>query len=506
MVVAPAHHGRWPTTLTAGPRWALAVLAGLLNGAGFILLGPLALVANVPLLCALWGARSATQAALLGGIVGVLGGAHIYGILNYGWWILVAFSLYTGSQMVIYGLLMRLVWGRIGGGIGRVFDVALPALVWTLTEWIRSVGPLSMPASYAGNIADVALLRPWLALAPHTGGLGVSTVIALVGSVIFHLGFVRGAHTRPALGAAALIAAVGAFGALAPPDLGARPLTVAGVQGGLANPQYQAAQADPAAMRDVVATYETLTRQAFDGGADLVVWPETAVRAPVLETRSLRARLFPRPDDAGTLIAGLIARDRDGRGYNLAVAIGPGEDPDGKPGRELGRQAKVRLVPGVEAHFTAGPAWRPIATPAGRVGVLICLESVYPIGARTLVAHGAELLVVMSNDAGFGRSPITDHMTRRAIVRAVETGRWLLRVGQAGITTLIDPRGRSHGALGLFVPGVLDGEARLRDDATLYVRWGEWWMALCGVLLALAAALAAARARRSRRVSVRSTT
>ena len=39
------------------------------------------------------------------------------------------------------------------------------------------------------------------------------------------------------------------------------------------------------------------------------------------------------------------------------------------------------------------------------------------------------------------------------------------------------------------------------DDVTLYVRWGDWWMSLCGGLLLLAAALAA----RSRRVSARST-
>lgn len=495
MIAAPADRDRWAPRLAPSARWALAVLSGLLNGAGFVWLGALSLIANVPLLCALWGARSATQAALLGGVVGALAGAHIYGILNYGGWILLAFSLYTGSQMVLYGLLMRLLWGRVEGALGRGVDVALPALVWALTEWIRTLGPLSMPASYVGNVVFVDALRPWLALAPHTGGLGVSTVVALFGSVVFHLAFAGPRHRRPALGAAGLIAALGVWGALAPPPLGDRPITVAGVQGGLANPQYQAAQADPAAMRDVVATYAALTRRALDARPDLVVWPETAVRAPVLETAALRDRLFPRAADRSTLVAGLVARDAEGRGYNLAVVVAPG-------GAEIGRQAKVRLVPGVERHFTPGAAWAAIDTPAGRLGVLICLESVYPIGGRALARSGAELLLVMSNDAGFGRSPITDHMTARAAVRALETGRWLLRVGQAGITTLVDPRGRRHGELGLFEPGVLFGEARLRGDATLYVRWGDWWMAAVGALLLLAAALA----RRSRRVSARSTT
>ncbi|MCA9539511.1 MAG: hypothetical protein KC620_11525, partial [Myxococcales bacterium] len=201
MVAAP-DDARFMPRLTGPARLALATLAGLLNGASFIWLGPLALIANVPLLCALWGSRSATRAAALAGLVGVLGGVHIYGILDYGTWILIAFSLYTGSQMVIYGLLMRALWGRLGA----VFDVALPALVWTLTEWLRSVGPLSMPASYVGNVVDVGVFAPWLALAPITGGLGVSTVIALVGSVVWHLAFVGRSHRTPALIAAGLIA------------------------------------------------------------------------------------------------------------------------------------------------------------------------------------------------------------------------------------------------------------------------------------------------------------
>ena len=33
-------------------------------------------------------------------------------------------------------------------------------------------------------------------------------------------------------------------------------------------------------------------------------------------------------------------------------------------------------------------------------------------------------------------------MLNRAIVRAVETGRWLVRVGQAGVTRIIRPDGQ----------------------------------------------------------------
>lgn len=464
----------WTQRLSLSARWALALLAGALNGVAFVFWGSAALIANVPLLLALRGPGRRWLHAGLGGVVGVLAGAHIYGILDYGALLLVAFSLYTGSQMVLFGLLYRGLYGRLGAG----WDLALPALIWTLTEWIRTIGPLAMPASYVGCIADVDLLRPWLYLAPHLGGLGVSTAIALTQSVLYHGLFRRRTHGRAALWGAGVLAIAGSIGWITAPPLGERPIQVAGVQGGLANAQYKAAMIDPIAARDIERTYATLSAQAYARGADLVVWPETAVRTPVLSDPAARARLFPPADAPITLAAGLLHR-ADGQAFNLVAAV--------HGGRELGRSLKVRRVPRTEDYLTPGTERRPLETPAGRLGVLICLESVYPQAAREVVANGAEVLLVPTNDAGFGRSPISGHMTRRARVRAVATGRWLLRVGQAGITTLIDPRGRTHGQLGLFEPGVLYGTARLRSDQTLYVRWGDWWMALCGLMLLLAA-------------------
>ncbi len=467
-------------------RLALASVSAALNGSAFIFAGPLALVANVPLLVALRDAPSASFSALLGFVVGAFAGLHIYGVASYGWYILVAFALYTGSQMVIYALLHRALWGKLGAAV----DLALPALVWTLTEWVRSVGPMSMPSSYVGCVAEIAWLRPWLALAPITGGLGVSTAVALGQSVIYHGLFHRRTHGRAVLGAVGLLALLSIHGVARPAPLGEREITVAAVQGGLANSHYRAAMADPAAMRDVVATYETLSVRAYEAGYDLVVWPETAVRAPVLDAPDLRARLFPGAGDRSVLVAGTLYTSRDGRTYNLASAVVPPDDV-------RDHYAKVRLVPGIEtSYITAGERWKPLETPVGKVGVMICLESVYPSIGRAVVSAGAEILAVMSNDAGFGRSPITQHMTQRAIVRAAETGRWLIRAGQAGVSLLVDPRGRVHRRLGLFEPGIVHGTARLRADKTPYVRWGSWWMGVVALSL-LALAFAAWRGARA---------
>ena len=63
-----------------------------------------------------------------------------------------------------------------------------------------------------------------------------------------------------------------------------------------------------------------------------------------------------------------------------------------------------------------------------------------------------------------------------AIVRAVETGRWLVRVGQAGVTRVIDPKGNMVGDLGLFEPAILEATIKARTEKTLFVRWGNWWL------------------------------
>lgn len=470
------------------PRWALATLSGCINGAAFVWLGPLALVANVPLLVALRDEERAPQTAGLGALVGFLGGVHIYGILDYGWLLFWGFAFYTASQMVLYALLFRALWRRAGPWA----DLALPAVAWTLTEWIRTIGPLSMPASYVGCIADTPALAPLLSWAPITGGLGVSTLVALAQSAIFHVLFGDRRQRRAAGAAFGLLGILFAGGALWPPGTDGRAASVVGVQGGLPNYRYAVAQHDPRAMREVVDTYAALSAEAYAASPDLVVWPETAVRAPILDYPELRDRLVPPSDTASLLVAGLPVRHPDGVRRNEAVAIGPG-------GTVIDRYAKVRLVPGHEAIYTAGADWVPLETPLGRLGVMICLESVYPDAARALARAGAEVLLVISNDAGFRRTPIARHMTQRAIVRAVETGRWLVRVGQAGISAVIDPTGRVHARLDLFVAGLLRGTVQLRSETTPYVRLGDWWVLVTlAVLLAIVAA-ARARSRRGTR-------
>jgi apolipoprotein N-acyltransferase len=489
-----------PQSLSLGRRWALATLSGCLNGAAFIYYGPLTLVANLPLLFAIRASSSTREAALLGAWVGFLGGIHIYGVLNYGWWIFWAFSLYTASQMTLYGAVVYRYWtdisltfassetsvregstrSRFFRTLWSIYALAVPCMIWTLTEWGRTVGPAALPASYVGCIADISWLNPLLSWASVCGGLGVSALIALVPSVLFGVLASLIDHTPRSLDerdelrlSAGLIMSVlvclylwGALSSSVSSE--GDSIKIAGLQGGFSNAYYRAAQADPNLSVEIIDTYATLLKSAQEADVDLSVWGESAIRAPLLTTLKLQERLLPQTAAQNTVIGGLAHTDPDGRKFNLAISFAEGT--------LLGRYEKVKTVPGVEAHFTPGTSWSPIPTPHGLIGVLICFESIYPHAGRALTQAGARLIIVISNDAGFGYTPISHHMTNRAVVRAVENGRWLLRVGQAGVTTLIDPQGRARERLGLFRAGVLIGEARLRSTLTPYTRWGLLWL------------------------------
>ncbi|GAA6734277.1 apolipoprotein N-acyltransferase [Thermus oshimai] len=207
--------------------------------------------------------------------------------------------------------------------------------------------------------------------------------------------------------------------------------------------------------------------------ARLVVWPETAVWRIPEGVDALLGERF--------LLTGLNLF-----GPNRAVLYGGG--------KVLAHYDKTRLVPfgerfpfrealgGVYGFFfrafglgelldrTPGEALRPL----GPYGAMICYESVFPSVARGLVREGAQALVLLTNDAWFG--PSFGGLQHFALgrLRAVETGRWLLRAGNDGVTAAIDPLGRVVARIPPKAEGFLLAPYALRDGETPYVRLGNW--------------------------------
>jgi len=106
------------------------------------------------------------------------------------------------------------------------------------------------------------------------------------------------------------------------------------------------------------------------------------------------------------------------------------------------------------------------------IGALICYDVAFGAEVADLLPT-AQLLVNLSNDAWFGDSLGPHQHLQIAQMRAIETGRPLLRSTNTGLTAVIDHNGQLLARAPQFEPTVLQAEVTPRTGSTPYVRWRD---------------------------------
>jgi apolipoprotein N-acyltransferase len=136
-----------------------------------------------------------------------------------------------------------------------------------------------------------------------------------------------------------------------------------------------------------------------------------------------------------------------------------------------------RLVPatreGVPYDKVPGDRLEPLLIDGTRVGPLICWESAYPGDARQLARDGAQVLLVLTNNASFGTGAGPRQHLAAGQLRAVETGRTIVQGAVTGISAVIDPTGRTSSETGLYQQTTVRLAAPPRAGLTPYVRYGR---------------------------------
>lgn len=378
--------------------------------------------------------------------------------------------------------------------------LAFPAL-WLLLEWVRTWFLTGFPWLLLGYSQTDT---PLAGLAPLVGVLGISAVlVSLAGLLAWTL--LRPSLRRLALFAAAATLALGG-GALAGrvewTEPSGRPLSVALLQGNIA----QDLKWSPEWRDRTLERYWALNARHW--GADIIVWPEAAVPTWYHEVAAnYLADLAAIGAERGSeLIIGIPYFDPASyRAYNSIISVGrePGVYhkrhlvPFGEyvPLRDLlGRALDILGAP--MSDFAAGVEVRPLRAAGHLIGASICYEAVFgPEIAEALPA--AELLVNISNDAWFGDSLAPHQHLQMVRMRALETGRDVMRATNTGITAMIDHRGRIVARAPQFEESTLATQAQPRRGATPYVRWLDG--PVLGLLALTLAALAWRRAREARR-------
>jgi apolipoprotein N-acyltransferase len=163
--------------------------------------------------------------------------------------------------------------------------------------------------------------------------------------------------------------------------------------------------------------------------------------------------------------------------------------------------SKVDLV---YSDFKAGESVGVFQVPARdglmiSAGPIICFEVAYDGLVRDTVNHGANVLLVQTNNATFGFTDESVQQLAISRIRAVEHGRSIVHVSTVGVSAMITPDGTAHQRSTLFTPEVLAAGLPLRADRTVADRVGPWpeYLASAGLLTMLA--LVALRRRRRRR-------
>ncbi len=461
-------------------------------------------VASLAVLFLAWGRSvSARQAALSGYAFGL--GLNLAGVS----WVFVSMHDFGHMPAALAAVATFLFCAYLA-----LFPATAGWLAWRLSGAARPASLVAMPAAFAllEWVRGWLLTGfPWLAIgysqvpssplagfAPVLGAYGVSFAAAAAGAIL--AAFARSpawSRRRAALAGAfiALLATGGALRAVDWTSPSGGPVPVALLQGNVPQQLKWREEVRARTLRDY---HEQVVRSR----ARVVILPETALPAfldqlPPGYLDSLREHARAAGKD---ILIGSVERSFAGERFsywNSVVRIGAGETasyrkrhlvPFGEfipPG--FGWVLAVLKIPLTD--FERGARDQPpLAAGGTKWAAAICYEDIF--GEEVIDAlPEAGILLNVSNDAWFGESLAADQHLQFSQMRALETGRWMVRATNTGVTAAIDEKGRVTARLPQFTRGELAAAPVPHAGSTPYARWGNWaTLAILAIALGLAKA------------------
>jgi apolipoprotein N-acyltransferase len=484
---------------------ALAFGSGVLLALAFpkVNFSLLAWVAFVPLL---WLIREKTpkQAFAYGWVAGM--GFYLCTV----YWVVQTIGLYSNIPMLIaiVPLLMMCAilasyTGAFAAGLrfhqqhgGAI--LFLGPLLWVALEWLRSFFFIGFPWVNLGYSQ-----HPFLNLiqfAEFTGVYGISALVIFGNLLFFKL--LEDQAAKPArllLTLGLFLIVLSGWGVWRRSQLAALPpthhLRIGLIQGNI--PQDQ--KWDKDFQEETIARYEQLSREAVAKGAELLVWPETAVPFFFQSDIPYQQRLlsFVREIKTPLLFGAVGWRPKTMNEvtlFNRAYLVSA-------TGEVLNYYDKIKLAPFGEyipfhssflffldklvegiGDFAAGTEVKVFSLPLEKFGVLICFEGIFPDLARRFVANGANFLVNITNDAWFGRSSAPyQHLVMEAM-RAVENRVPLVRAANTGFSAVVSLDGSIQEKTNLYEAAFLVEEVSWPQVSSFYARCGDLFAYMCALV------------------------
>lgn len=431
-------------------------------------------------LFACWQNISPKRAALRGYLFGL--GAFGSGVS----WVYISMHDFGGAGVLEAGLLSCLfvafwaLFPALSGYVSVKMNgpervISMP-VIWILVEYLRGYWVLNG--------------FPWLQVAysqmetPLTGYIavfgvyGTGFIAALTASIIVEI--VIG--SKKVLPVMTLIVLWSVGGLLQSQtwtyEIG-QPISVAMIQGNIAQDQKWRPENKIATL----LKYKRMTEEHW--ASNIVIWPETAVPAYLDQVKD--AFLEPLGSDAklhntDLIVSVPVQEHAPDKNFNAVITLG----------KEQGVYRKSHLLPFGEylplqplsgfvlnlinirlGNFTPGAASQPLLKAGGYPFItLICYEDAFgELSIRGLA--DAAFLVNVTNDGWFGNSIEPHQHLQMARMRAIETGRFLLRSTNTGATAIVSPKGNIINQAPLFQETALTGTITPMGGMTPYARWGD---------------------------------
>ena len=110
---------------------------------------------------------------------------------------------------------------------------------------------------------------------------------------------------------------------------------------------------------------------------------------------------------------------------------------------------------------------------------MVCYESIFPEFVASFVNKGAEFLVFITNDSWWGNTSGARQHQQYAVLRAIENRRWVVRCANGGISSFIDPMGRTYDKTDMYIQTYIQHKITPLTEKKFYSQHGDWLARIC---------------------------
>jgi apolipoprotein N-acyltransferase len=442
-------------------------------------------------LFAAWLNISAKRAALRGYLFGLgafgsgvswvyismhdFGGAGVFGS-----------SMLTALFAAFWALFPALV-GYLSVKMQRVGRIVLVPVIWILVEYFRGYWLLNGFTWL--QIAYSQMDTPLAGYMPVLGVYGTGFIVALTASVVVEIvqrcrgEFIRPGRLKSPLQLIITLAILWSVGGLLrnqtwTHEIGP-PIRISMIQGNIGQDQKWR----PENKINTLLKYKRMTEAHWD--SKVIIWPETAIPAYLDQVE--QNFLTPLANDAkqhntDLIISVPVQEQSPTKNFNAVITLG----------KEQGMYRKSHLLPFGEylplqplsgfvlsminirlGNFAPGATNQPLLKAGGYPFItLICYEDAFgDLSIKGL--PDAAFLVNVTNDGWFGDTIEPYQHMQMARMRAMETGRFLLRSTNTGVTAVVSPTGEIINQAPMFQETVLTDMITPMGGMTPYARFGD---------------------------------